>query len=161
MRRLFSAFLMPVFLLLAWLMLNMSTSFGQVLLGIVLAFGLIWAAKSLRPLSAQPKRWWSVWRLLRVVVFDIVRSNIAVTRLIWNTDHKMVSGFIDVPLTIKDPHGLAMLACVLTYTPGSVWVEISPDGSHLHMHVLDLKDELDWVRLVRDRYEVHLKEIFE
>lgn len=161
MRRLFSAFLMPVFLLLAWLLLNATTSLGQVLLGIVLAFGLIWAAKSLRPVYARPRGWLPALRLLRVVVFDIVRSNIAVARLIWKPDHKMVSGFLDIPLTLRDPHGLAVLACVLTYTPGSVWVEINADGSHLHMHVLDMKDELDWIQIVRDRYEVHLKEIFE
>ncbi len=161
MRRLFSIFLMPAFLLVVWLMLNTTTSLGQVVLGAFLAFSLVWAAQSLRPLHAKPKRWRSAWRLLCVVVTDIVRSNIAVTRIIWNPDQNMVSGFINIPLSLRDPHGLAILACVLTYTPGSVWVETRADGRSLRLHVLDLKDEAQWIELVQNRYELYLKEIFE
>ncbi len=54
-----------------------------------------------------------------------------------------------------------MLACILTYTPGSVWVQLNAGGDSLHLHVLDLKDEAEWVDLVKNRYERHLMEIFE
>lgn len=61
---------------------------------------------------------------------------------------------------MRDPHGLAMLACIVTYTPGTVWVELT-DDHRLKLHVLDLQNEEDWVRLVQDRYERPLMEIFE
>jgi len=153
--------LMPAFLVLAWVLLNASASAGQIVLGILLAFALVWAAKSLRPLQAQPRRFLLALRLAGVVIQDIVRSNVAVFGLIWRPSEKMVSGFMNIPLTMKDPHGLAILACVLTYTPGTVWVDINPENDLLRMHVLDLKEESEWVDLVKNRYERHLMEIFE
>lgn len=153
--------LMPAFLVVVWVLLNSSASAGQVVLGIFLAFALVWAAKSLRPLHARPKRVLVALRLMGVVALDILRSNIAVARIIWFPNQKVVSGFIDIPLDMRDPHGLAVLACVITYTPGSVWVELNPAGDLLHIHVLDLKDEAEWVDLVKNRYERHLMEIFE
>jgi len=153
--------LMPLFLVVVWVLLNSSASLGQIVLGIFLAFALVWAAKSLRPLRAHPKRVMVALRLLVVVARDIVRSNIAVGRIIWVPNQKMVSGFMDIPLDIRDPHGLAVLACILTYTPGSVWVQLNEAGDSLHLHVLDLKDEAEWIDLVKNRYERHLMEIFE
>jgi multicomponent K+:H+ antiporter subunit E len=61
---------------------------------------------------------------------------------------------------MRDPHGLAMLACIVTYTPGTVWVTLTEDH-HLKLHVLDLQHEGDWIKLVQERYERPLMEIFE
>ena len=53
-----------------------------------------------------------------------------------------------------------MLACIVTYTPGTVWVNLT-DDHHLKLHVLDLQNEGDWIKLVQERYERPLMEIFE
>ena len=48
---------------------------------------------------------------------------------------------MQIPLDLQDAHGLAVLACIVTSTPGTVWVGLSPDGATLTLHVLDLDDE--------------------
>lgn len=156
-----SRLLMPVFLVGVWLLLNTTLSLGQLVLGVFVAFGLVWAAKSLRPLHAKPHNFMVGVRLIGVVAKDIFRSSIAVSGIIWRPNKQMVSGFMDIPLDMRDPHGLAILACILTYTPGSVWVELNAAGDSLHLHVLDLKDESEWIDLVKNRYERQLMEIFE
>lgn len=72
----------------------------------------------------------------------------------------MSPGFMRIPLTLRDPHGQAMLVCILTYTPGTVVVDISSDNA-LTLHVLDLQNEDEWVALVKGRYERTLMEVFE
>ena len=62
---------------------------------------------------------------------------------------------------MRDAHGLAMLAAILTATPGTVWVDLSADGSMLTVHLLDLKDEAAWIRWIKERYERRLMRIFE
>ncbi|CFN82809.1 pH adaptation potassium efflux protein [Bordetella pertussis] len=47
----------------------------------------------------------------------------------------------------------------MTYTPGTVWVDII-DGK-LVLHVLDLQNEEAWIALVKQRYERTLIEVFE
>ena len=160
MRRLYFLIL-PTLLFVLWLVLNESVSAGQIALGIALALWFTWAASRLRPLHARPRHLWKVIPLFLHVTVDIIKSNIAVARLILNPRPNDFSpGFIMIPLTMRDPHGLAMLACIVTYTPGTVWVDLT-DDHNLKLHVLDLQHEGEWVKLVQERYERPLMEMFE
>ena len=66
-----------------------------------------------------------------------------------------------IPLDMRDPYGLAALACIITATPGTLWVEYDSADNTMLLHVLDLIDEEEWVRIIKDRYERRLMEIFE
>ena len=93
-------------------------------------------------------------------MLDIWRSNIAVARLILRPDHpRRVSGFVVVPLELRNPAGLAILACIVTSTPGTAWVEHNSESNKLLLHVLDLVDEAHWIDLIKNRYERLLLEI--
>ena len=152
---------MPVFLWVMWLLLNNSASAGQLLVGGILAFSIPAATSVMRPLKAKPRRAIAALGLLAHVAVDVIRSNIAVARIALGfAGHEVVAGFIRVPLDMRDPHGLAMLSCILTATPGSVWTDLSEDNT-LTLHVLDVQDEETWVRLIKDRYERPMMEIFE
>jgi multicomponent K+:H+ antiporter subunit E len=56
---------------------------------------------------------------------------------------------------------LAVLACIITSTPGTAWAGYDPVSGLLRIHVLDLVDDATWVRTVKERYERRLMEIFE
>lgn len=146
-----------------WLLLNQTLAVGQILLGLVLALGLAHAASALRPLHARLHRLDVAALLVLVVIGDIVRSNIAVARLILGLAgrREVRSGFLQIPLDLRDPHGLAALAVIVTSTPGTVWVGLSPDNDALTLHVLDLQDEAEWIHLIKHRYEQPLRRIFE
>jgi multicomponent K+:H+ antiporter subunit E len=53
------------------------------------------------------------------------------------------------------------LACIITSTPGTLWVNFDAAKRILIIHVLDLIDESEWVRTIKGRYERLLLEIFE
>jgi multicomponent K+:H+ antiporter subunit E len=74
---------------------------------------------------------------------------------------KHVPGFVAIPLDLRDRNGLAVLACIVTSTPGTAWVEYAADSGVLVIHVLDLVSEEEWVDLIKNRYESMLMEIFE
>ena len=98
-----------------------------------------------------------------MVVRDIVASNLAVARIVLGLRRvrDIRSGFLEIPLDLRDPHGLAALAMIVTATPGTVWAGLSPDGDVLTLHVLDLRDEAALVRSIKERYERPLRKIFE
>jgi multicomponent K+:H+ antiporter subunit E len=149
-------------LLVLWLLLNMTVSIGHLLLGSAVAFAGGWALSALRPPKARIRRPGAILRLASRVFADIVRSNVAVARIVLGLGGRdRTSGFVNIPLDLRDPYGLAVLACIITSTPGTLWVKHDPATGMLTIHVLDLIDEGDWFRTIKGRYERLLLEIFE
>jgi multicomponent K+:H+ antiporter subunit E len=164
MTRLLPFPLLALTLLAMWLLLNESISRGAILLGGVAALGACWALVALAPPKARFQHPRLALRLAFVVLAEIIRSNNAVARIILRPRGRMrarTSGFVQVPLDMRDPIGLAALACIITATPGTIWVEYDSARSIMLLHVLDLIDEEQWVRVIKDRYERQLMEIFE
>ena len=147
-------------LLLVWLLLT-SFSLGQFLLGAVVAVAASRAMAALQPSKPRLRRWQLIPWLVGIVALDVLRSNIAVTKIILGRRRDRVSGFVAIPLELRDKTGLAVLACIITSTPGTAWIEYAHDTGVLLIHVLDLKDENEWIDLIKSRYEALLMEIFE
>jgi multicomponent K+:H+ antiporter subunit E len=153
--------LLTVGLLVMWLLLT-SFSAGQFLLGVLIAVGASRAMAALQPSKPRLRRWQLIPRLVATVTLDVARSNIAVAHLILSgRSRERRPGFVCIPLDLTDRTGLAVLACIITSTPGTAWVEYSPASGALLLHVLDLVDENEWIDLIKNRYESLLLEIFE
>lgn len=150
------------FLLVIWLLLNQTLAPGQFVVGAILGVVL---ARIFRLLDAPTLRVRNPHKLLVLaarVSLDVVRSNYAVAKLIVRGQSRAVkSGFVSVPLRLTNPYALAVLACIITSTPGTIWVSYDAGRNILLIHVLDLVDEMVWIGTIRDRYEHLLLEIFE
>ncbi|TPK96996.1 MULTISPECIES: Na+/H+ antiporter subunit E [unclassified Mesorhizobium] len=148
-------------LLLTWMLLT-SFSPPQFILGGLVAVAASRAMAALQPSKPRLRRWQLIPRLAGIVALDILRSNIAVARIvIQRRGRKRKSGFVAIPLDLRDRTGLAVLACIVTSTPGTAWIEYAQDLNVLLIHVLDLVDEEEWITLIKSRYESLLMEIFE
>lgn len=153
--------ILSAFLLGMWLLLNQSLSPGHLLFGSIVGVAGGLAISTLQIPTGRVKKPASIVRLAFIVLVDIVRSNIAVTRIILAPARKASSGFVTIPLDLRNHYGLAILACIITSTPGTVWVNFDSTRSLLLIHVLDLVDEATWLDLIKNRYERLLMEIFE
>jgi multicomponent K+:H+ antiporter subunit E len=149
-------------LLVLWLLLNQAVSIGHLLLGSAVALAGGFALTALRLPKVQVRRLGAILHLASLVLADIVRSNLAVGKLILGFEgRERTSGFVNIPLDLRNPYGLAALACIITSTPGTLWVSFDPAEGKLMIHVLDLIDESEWIRTIKGRYERLLREIFE
>ena len=153
--------LLTLALVAMWLVLNATQTPGAIVLGVIVAVAMVRAGATLRPDLPRLHRPGLAAELLLVVLVDIVRSNFAVARIVLSGGRKVRSGMVRIPLELRDPHGLAVLAGIVTATPGTVWVDLSADGSTLTLHVLDLVDEAHSIELIKTRYERRLIGIFE
>jgi multicomponent K+:H+ antiporter subunit E len=147
-------------LFLAWLMLNGSFSAGHLILGALLALAIPWSLRRMRPQSPTFTRPEVALRLAFVVAKDIVVSGLGVGRRILGPEAAIRPRFVWLPLSIRDPHGIAALAGIVTMTPGTLSAEIAEDRSHLLIHAFDLDDEAALVADIRRRYEAPLRIVF-
>ena len=150
-------------LALMWLVLNQTIAPGHLLLGAALGLYGGYVLSGLQPPTRRMRRRVGALVILMwLVLVDIVRSNLAVVRIVVHPGSRTrTAGFLSMPLELRHPGALAVLACIITATPGTSWARY--DGAHhiLTIHVLDLVDEDAWVALFKERYERRLMEIFE
>jgi multicomponent K+:H+ antiporter subunit E len=146
-----------------WLLLSGEFSLGQLLLGLGVSLLMVFGFRAVRPVHPRLRRPASALRLLGRVIVDILHSNYNVARIVLGLTggREIRSGFVDIPLQLRDPHGLATLAAIVTSTPGTVWADLSESGDTLTLHVLDLTEEKLWIDTIKQRYERLLMEIFE
>jgi len=153
--------ILSAFLLAMWLLLNQSLSPGNIVLGIMVGIAGGLAISTLQMPSGRVRNPWALFRLAYIVLIDIIRSNIAVVQIVLSPNRKAQSGFLTVELELRNEYALAILACIVTSTPGTVWVNFDSAKSTLLLHILDLIDEDAWTDLIKNRYERLLMEIFE
>lgn len=153
--------LLTAALVLMWMLLN-SFSLGQLLLGTAIAVAASRAMAPLEPSKPRLRGWRVIPKLAAIVTLDILLSNLAVAAIVLRGGRRRrVSGFVAIPLELRDRTGLAVLACIVTSTPGTAWIDYAPGSGVLLIHVLDLVDEKEWVHLIKSRYEALLLEIFQ
>ena len=153
--------LLTLSLVVMWALLN-RFSVGHLLLGGAIGLFASWAMAKLQPAKPRLRRWKVIPRLVGIVLYDILRSNIAVSMIILQGSRRnRISGFVSMHLDLRDRTGLALLAVIVTSTPGTAWVEFDSARGFLLLHVFDLVDEADWIDLIKNRYERLLLEIFE
>jgi multicomponent K+:H+ antiporter subunit E len=162
MNRLFPAPLLSVSLFGLWLLLNLSVSPGNLLLGAILGIFAPLLMAPLRPQHAYVRRPWVVAKLIARVGLDVIVSNLLVARGVLRAGKQPPrSAFVHIPLTLRDAHGLAALSMITTVVPGTVWSELALDRSVLLLHVFDLEDEAAFIEHFKDTYERPLMEIFQ
>jgi multicomponent K+:H+ antiporter subunit E len=148
-------------LVVMWLLLTRASP-GHLVLGTAIGVIAGLAFARIEPRGPRIRAWRPLLRLIGIVSVDIVRSNWAVARLMLagSANGARRSGFVEIPLRLRDPVPLALLAMILTATPGSAWLEYDPESGILLIHVFDVVDQEEWRILIRDRYETLLMEAF-
>lgn len=162
MSRLYPHPIMSFVLLVIWLMLWQSLSPLQIIMGLILATLLPQTLVLLDEEPSRAKKPLVIIKLFFVVLFDIAVSNYNVARVVLAGRESAVdTGFVNIPLELRDRYGLAVLATIITATPGTFWAAYNRRTNVLTIHVFELKDEEVSRQTIKNRYEAPLREIFE
>lgn len=159
MKRLVPFPMLTAALFAMWVLLT-GFSPGHIVLGAIVA---LLVSRVMLTLKAAPPRIrfsMAMVRLGFLVLADIIRSNIAVARIVLFRPTRQRSGFIEFPTELRNPQALAALAIIITATPGTLWLQHDAQRHLVLIHVLDLVDEEEWIALIKNRYERLLMEIF-
>lgn len=161
-RKLFPHPIMSAVLTLVWMMLMNAFTPATFVLGLILGIILPIVTSSFWPDRPTIRNPLKVAEYILVVLYDIVVANVQVAYLIlFRRNSDLRSRFFIVPLDLRTPEAISILAGTITMTPGTVSSDISTDGKSLLVHGLDVSDEGETVSGIKSRYEKRLKDIFE
>lgn len=151
-------------LILVWLGLVNEFRWGSLVFAILLGIVIPWLTAAWwpeRPLL-RLKRLPQMIEYLWIVIYDIVKSNFVVAKIVLFLPHAALRpAWITVPIELKTPEAITLLAGTITMTPGTLTADMSGDGRALLIHALHAPDP-DSVRdEIKERYEARLRRIFE
>lgn len=153
---------LSVLLMLVWILLANEVSAGTVLFGAALGIAVPLVTSvywSRRPRIQAPL---VVIEYGLIVLWDIVLANIQVAWLVlFRRGDGLKSRFVTIPLDVRTPEAIAVLAGTITMTPGTVSADLSADGRALLVHCLETGDPAAIVAEIKHRYERRLRRIFE
>lgn len=146
--------LLTLVLVLLWMALLNSFTAAGLIVGIILGMLIpIYTANfwPQRPVVRAPLQ---VLSFVAIVILDVVVANIQVAFLIlFRRAERLRSRWVSIPLELTSPEAITVLVGTITLTPGTVASDLSSDGRTLLVHCLDVGDEEQLVRRIKQRYE--------
>ncbi|NBB97811.1 MAG: Na+/H+ antiporter subunit E [Alphaproteobacteria bacterium] len=162
LRKLFPHPLLTLVLTAVWVMLVNVLTLNAVVFGLILGtiVPLVTAAYwPDRPRLRSPLK---IAEYILVVLWDICVANVQVAWIIlFKRNADLASTWVTVPLDLRTPEAITILAGTITMTPGTVSADMAEDGTSLLVHCLHAPDPKGTVHDIKSRYERRLMEIFE
>ena len=153
--------LLTLLLVVVWTLLQNEVSAGMVVFGVILGILIPWVTSVWWPDRPMGFHLGRMVTYSFLVIWDIIVANIQVAWIVLSVPNaKLKPAWIVIPLELRQPEAITLLAGTITLTPGTVSADLSEEGHSLLVHVLHT-DDPDAVRDdIKDRYERRLKGIF-
>ena len=162
LRRLFPHPLLSLLLVLTWMLLVNQFRLGSLVMALILAIIIPLLTAPYWPNRPPLKNIPAFAAYVLVVIWDIVKANIEVARIVlFMRNENIRSGWLAVPIDLKTPEAITILAGTITMTPGTVTSDMSSCGRVLLIHALHAPDPDAIIHDIKTRYEARLKRIFE
>ncbi|RXV62627.1 Na+/H+ antiporter subunit E [Roseovarius sp. A46] len=153
---------LTLLLIVVWQMLVNKVTLGNLVLGAILGLIIPLVTAPYWPNRPKLRSLPRIVEYIFIALWDICVANVQVAYVIlFKSNANTHPAWISIPLELRSPEAITVLAGTITMTPGTVSSDVAADGRSLLVHCLDAPDP-DSVRDgIKARYETRLKEIFE
>lgn len=122
--------------------------------GFVLSYGLLYVVT--RGLPGHARYFGKVPRLIGFAFYylwELLKSNAIIAYDVLTPTHHMKPGVIAIPLDAKTDLEITVLANLITMTPGTLSLDVSPDRKTLFVHAMYIDDPEKLRREIKDNFE--------
>lgn len=152
---------LTLILTVVWTLLQNEISAGMVVFGLILGIIIPWATSIWWPDRPRGFRLGKMIVYSLIVLWDILVANIQVAWIVLTVPNsKLKPAWVVIPLDLRQPEAITILAGTITLTPGTVSADLSDGGHSLLVHALHTGDPEAVRDEIKQRYEARLKEIF-
>jgi multicomponent Na+:H+ antiporter subunit E len=152
-------FLLNLILALTWAALQGDLNVTNLVIGFLVSAAVIYV---FRQMFFEPRYFTKIGlgiKLVLVFFKELIKANLSVLKVVISPRLRVRSGVIAVPTELRNDVALTLLANMITLTPGTLTLDISPDRRYLFVHTLNLDDPEDVKREIRLAFEVYLEEL--
>ena len=136
-----NTFALNLLLAAGWAMLSGAATIPTLLTGFVIGYGILWLLGPL--MGTRSGYFMRVWYWIRLIVmfhYELVVSSVQVLWDIVTPRHRARPGLIEMPLDVRTDAGILMVTNLISLTPGTLSLDVSPDRRTLLIHAMFADD---------------------
>lgn len=155
--------LLVLILALLWAGTTGSFSGLNLLFGGLLGLGAAFLLRDSLSSRRGLRRMGRIIRLLGLFLYELMASAVRVALVVIRPDLKAVvrPAIVAVPLSVTSDAEITLLANLITLTPGTLSIDVSPDRKHLYVHALTMDDREALIADIVNGFEKQVKAVFE
>jgi multicomponent Na+:H+ antiporter subunit E len=142
-----------------WCMMHNSFHPATFIVGYMLA----WASTTMFKVisSYQPYRMniWEGIKLFFVFLKEMIVANFQIAYIIITPSMNIRPGLIEYPLDIRNDGAIVLLANMISLTPGTLSVDISPDRKYIYVHAMVMETPDHLKRQIKERFERRIQKM--
>jgi len=150
-----------------WLGLTWNVAAASLICGLIVSllvvavFGRIFSARASAFLSPRRYLWFLAY--VPLFFFECLKANLDVAYRVCHPALPIKPGLVKVKTSLRSAGGLTALANSITLTPGTLSVDVDPEGGYLYVHWIHVSapDMEEATQRIVGRFEKYLKEVFE
>lgn len=154
--------LLTVVLALVWVGLTGELTLATFVVGLLLGVIIInlFGKRTLRVLKLNIRHIIPLIQLFFIFLFELLMANLTVLAKVFSPKLNIKPGIIKVPVEVEGPFWITTLANMITLTPGTLTVEVSPDNKYFYVHCLNIDNEDSIVSDIKGTFEKKIQEVY-
>lgn len=134
--------LINIFIAFLWMLLidedelNVTTFIAGYFVGI----GIIFLMHRFFGTRFYLRRMFAVIKLILIFIRELTQSSVLVLKQILSPKLNIKPGIFRYETVLESDVEITMISLLLTLTPGSVVMEVAPEGNILYVHAMDVED---------------------
>lgn len=142
-----------------WMFFFNTWNASMFFLGYCVGLGLLYALRNFLPRELYVWKVYAIVKLLLIFLKELVLSGYFVMKEILRPKMDIRPGIIAVPTHLKSDWEITLLACLVTLTPGTLALDVSPERDVIYVHSMDIPDTEEVIRQIKNTFESAIMEV--
>lgn len=133
-------FLLNLFIALLWVLFKDESvfNFSTFVAGFIIGIGIVLLMHRFFGGKFYLQRLYAIIKLILIFISETIRSAIPVIKEVLSPSIKVKPGIFKYETILRSEWEVTTLALLLTLTPGSVVMEVTPAGNVFYIHAMDI-----------------------
>lgn len=154
-------FLINLFIAFLWMMLvdEDELSFTTFFAGYIVGAVIVFLMHRFFGQQFYLRRFYGILKLVLIFNSELIQSSVFVLKHILSPKIHIKPGIFKYETVLKGEWEVPALALLLTLTPGSVVMEVTPEGNVFYIHAMDIEESRDNLIRSLSKFEKAIMEV--
>jgi multicomponent Na+:H+ antiporter subunit E len=153
--------ILNMILALTWMFLSTSATGSSFVIGYLLGAIILYLFRRFFDTPFYLRKVVSVVKLILIFSRELIIANLDVFKTILRPKLELTPGIFTYETSLKKDWEITLLSIMITLTPGTLVMDISPDNKTLYIHALNIREINEMIDGIRNSFEQVIKEVSE